>query len=285
MQSARLSLDELLARLIQINSINPNYADGVPEFGCASFVHDYLQQQGLSVWYQPVFPDRPNVLARLPGLDRTRQLVFEAHMDTVTAQGMSIAPFEPQVIGGKMFGRGACDTKAGLAAMIDALTELAQKKIKPPQDILLAATIDEEFSYRGVLALCSHHGDNLVWQSSTGSALQTQLAVVAEPTSLRLVTASKGVLRWQIETIGLAAHSSKPNLGRNAINDMAVLIAELQRDSASLGTMVHPLMGSPSLNVGVSRGGVQVKFVPDRCCIELDRRLLPGEDWQKVWKY
>lgn len=275
----------LLADLVRISSVNPNYADGVPELACARFIEGYLQHFGLQVWRQEVYADRPNVLARLAGKDRSRQIVFEAHIDTVSTIGMTIDPFDPRVEDGKLYGRGSCDTKGGLAAMMHAITTLAAEDIEPPCDVLLAAVIDEEYSYRGVLALCAGDEARQLGQAPTGTVLQAKLAVIAEPTSLRLVVASKGVLRWQIETIGLAAHSSKPHLGRNSITAMARVIQALEHDSAKLSDQSHPLLGSPTLNIGVIRGGVQVNFVPDRCVIEVDRRLLPGETWQGAFQH
>ncbi|MBX3420955.1 MAG: M20 family metallopeptidase [Pirellulaceae bacterium] len=276
---------QLLANLVRINSVNPNYADGTPELACAQFVESHLAKQGIQVWRQEVFSDRPNVLARLPGQNTNRRIVFEAHLDTVSTQGMTIPPLEPTIRDGKLYGRGACDTKAGLAAMIQAVIDLHRQGIQPPCDILLAATIDEEYSYRGVLALCDGMEARTCDQPPIGTPLEAALAVVAEPTELRLVVASKGVLRWKIETIGQAAHSSKPHLGRNAIVAMSRVIEALQADAPQLTATEHPLLGSPTLNIGVIQGGVQVNFVPDRCTIEIDRRLIPGETWQTVYQY
>lgn len=276
---------QLLADLVRINSVNPNYVDGTPELACAQFVQSHLAKYGIQVWRQEVFPDRPNILARLPGRNSNRRIVFEAHLDTVSTRGMSIPPFEPSISDGKLYGRGSCDTKAGLAAMMQALINLSRDRIEPPNDVLFAATMDEEFSYRGVLALCDGMEARTFGQLPAGKPLEAALAVVAEPTDLRLVVASKGVLRWKIETIGRAAHSSKPHLGRNAIVAMSRVIEALQTDIPNLASMEHPLLGSPTLNIGVIQGGVQVNFVPDRCTIELDRRLIPGETWQKVYDY
>lgn len=273
----------LLADLVRINSVNPNYADGVPELACAEYIEGYFRRNNIEVWRQEVLPGRPNVLARLPGKRNDRRVVFEAHMDTVSTQGMTIAPLDPQIRDGKLFGRGACDTKAGLAAMMQAMTHLAREGHQPPCEIILAATIDEEYSYRGVLAVCQGIEDHRQEQAPIGDTLQAQLAVVAEPTGLRLVVASKGVLRWKIETIGKTAHSSKPHLGRNAIEAMARVIQTLQADAERLQQDQHPLLGCPTVNIGVIQGGIQVNLVPDRCSIEVDRRLLPGETWQAVY--
>jgi len=100
---------------------------------------------------------------------------------------------------------------------------------------------------------------------------------VAEPTELRAVIATKGVLRWRIVVRGRAAHSSKPQLGLNAITHMARVILAFENNHEQLARKPHPLLGPATCNVGVIHGGVQVNFVPDSCTIEVDRRLLPGE--------
>ncbi|MEK7787879.1 MAG: M20/M25/M40 family metallo-hydrolase, partial [Chloroflexota bacterium] len=112
--------------------------------------------------------------------------------------------------------------------------------------------------------------------------LEAAAAVVAEPTELRAVTTSKGVLRWRIRTRGRSAHSSKPHLGVNAVSHMARLVLALEEENLRLAGVVHPLLGPATVNVGVIHGGVQVNFVPDECVIEIDRRLLPGERVQGV---
>jgi acetylornithine deacetylase len=132
----------------------------------------------------------------------------------------------------------------------------------------MVAAADEEYRYRGVLKLCE--------------GMSAAAAVVAEPTSLRLVTAHKGCLRFQVRTRGVAAHSSKPELGVNAIAGMARVVLALERHSAGLARRSHPLVGSPTCNVGIIRGGTQVNMVPESCSIEVDRRTLPGEDLAQV---
>jgi acetylornithine deacetylase/succinyl-diaminopimelate desuccinylase family protein len=254
---------QTLASLIRINSVNSAYEGGPGEREIATWVRAFFEQRNIEVREQEVFPGRPNVIARLPGRDPSRRVILEAHMDTVTAQGMSIPPFEPRIEDGKMFGRGCCDTKAGLAAMMHAVASLADEGIQPPCEVWLAAVVDEEFSYRGVVKLCE--------------GLTADAALVAEPTDLRAVIASKGVLRWRIVSRGKAAHSGKPHLGVNAINHMARVVLALEEDHQSLASRVHPLLGPATCNVGIIHGGAQVNFVPDACAIEIDRRLLPGE--------
>ena len=254
---------ETLRSLVAINSVNSSYDGGPGEREIATWVRKFFEHRGIVVWEQEVFPDRPNVIARLPGCDSSRRVILEAHMDTVSVQGMSIAPFGPRVEDGKVFGRGSCDTKAGLAAMMHAVASLHDEGIRPPCEVWLAAVVDEEFSYRGVVKLC---------EELTGDA-----ALVAEPTGMRAIIAGKGVLRWRIVVRGKAAHSSKPQLGVNAISHAARIVLAIEEDHARLAAKVHPLLGPATVNVGIIRGGVQVNFVPDTCVIEIDRRLLPGE--------
>ncbi|RFC47812.1 MAG: acetylornithine deacetylase [Verrucomicrobia bacterium] len=254
---------QLLSQLVRINSVNPAYADGPGEAQIAAFIQQFFEEHEISVTSREVFPGRPNILARLPGRNRSRCLVLEAHTDTVSIKGMTIPPFDPCIRDGKLHGRGSCDTKAGLAAMMQAMISLKEEGVTPPCDVLLCAAVDEEYSYRGVVSLCQD--------------LRADAAIVAEPTGLRCVIATKGVLRWRIRVQGRAAHSSRPQLGINAITHMARLIIALEDDTASLGHRPHPLLGPPTCNVGVIHGGVQVNFVPDECVIEIDRRLLPGE--------
>ena len=260
--SARPVIDTL-ASLVSINSVSPAYEGGPGEREIATWVRRFFELRGIEVWEQEVFPNRPNVIARLPGRDPSRRVVLEAHTDTVSIQGMTIPPFEPRIEGGKLYGRGSCDTKAGLAGMMHAVASLHEDGLRPPCEVWLAAVVDEEYSYRGVVKLCE--------------GLTAHAAIVAEPTGLRAVIASKGVVRWRIVVRGKAAHSGKPHLGINAINHMARIILALEDDHERLAARVHPLLGAATVNVGVVRGGVQVNFVPDTCAIEIDRRLLPGE--------
>jgi acetylornithine deacetylase/succinyl-diaminopimelate desuccinylase family protein len=254
---------ETLASLVRINSVNSSYAGGPGEREIATWVRRFFEDRQIEVIETEVLPNRPNIVAKLPGRDPSRRVILEAHTDTVSVQGMTIPPFEARVEDGKLYGRGSCDTKAGLAAMMHAVAALHEEGIQPPCEVWLAAVIDEEYSYRGVVKLC---------EGLTGHA-----ALVAEPTGMRAVIASKGVLRWRIAVRGKAAHSGKPHLGVNAINHMARVILALEEDHRRLAGQVHPLLGPATLNVGVIHGGVQVNFVPDTCAIEIDRRLLPGE--------
>ncbi|MCB1275929.1 M20 family metallopeptidase [Prosthecobacter sp.] len=259
---------QTLADLVRINSINSAYEGGPGEKEAAAYVRQFFEQRGIEVWEQEVFPGRNNVIARVPGRDAARRIVFEAHMDTVSIKGMTIDPFDPVIQDGKLHGRGSVDDKAGLAAMMHAVADIHASGEPPPCELWLAAVVDEEFSFRGVVKVCED--------------LKADAAVVAEPTEFKCVIASKGVLRWRIRTKGKAAHSSKPHLGVNAITAMSRVVLALQEDHERMQSSAHPLLGPGTCNVGVIHGGVQVNFVPDEAVIEIDRRLLPGEEVEDV---
>ena len=177
---------------------------------------------------------------KIPGADPERRLLFEAHVDTAGVEKMTVSPFEPVISDGRLYGRGACDNKGGLAAMMHALANIKRSGTVPACDVWLAATIDEEHSYRGVLGLCE--------------GLRATGAVVAEPTGMRLVVASKGCLRWRIVVKGRAAHSSKPHLGVSAITPMAGLIVALEEEAQELALAQHPLVGTPDPQCGRDPG-------------------------------
>jgi acetylornithine deacetylase/succinyl-diaminopimelate desuccinylase-like protein len=184
---------------------------------------------------------------------------------------MSIEPFRPIRKGNFMYGRGSCDTKAGLAAMMHAFKAVNDSGVPPGASAALVAAVDEEHAFRGIVRYLE-------------SGITAEGAVVAEPTGLETVVASKGVLRWRVRSHGRAAHSSKPHLGINAITKMSrFLVAAEENLPPKYRTHQHPLLGSPTLTVGTIHGGIQVNQVPELCAIELDRRLLPGETQQTVW--
>jgi acetylornithine deacetylase len=264
-----LSAVRTLADLVGINSVNPAYAQGRPEAEIQAYVLDFFRQHDISACEQPAMPGRANVIGILPGRAQGKRIVFEAHSDTAAIEGMTVPPFAAELRDGRLYGRGACDTKAGLAAMLHAIADLRHAGTIPEAEIWVVAAIDEEHSYRGVVRLLE--------------GLQADAAVVSEPTGMRLVVASKGCLHWRTVVRGKAAHSSKPHLGVNAIFGMARVLARLEGDAGRLRAMSHPLVGSPTLSVGTIAGGSQVNIVPASCSIEIDRRLIPGEDPQRVF--
>lgn len=258
---------QTLAELVSINSVNPEW-NGPGEADVARYVRKFFERAGVNVWEEETLPGRNNVMARINGIDRSRCVLLEAHMDTVSADHMAFDPFEPTIQNGRMRGRGSCDVKAGLAAMMHAVSQVQ----RPACDVILAAVVDEEHAYRGVLRLIESLQDGPL----------PVAAVVAEPTELRAIRANKGVLRWEIVTRGKSAHSSRPELGHNAITDMARVILALESHFDEATQLTHPLLGGATGSIGVIEGGEQVNFVPDQCKIKIDRRLLPGESAASV---
>jgi acetylornithine deacetylase/succinyl-diaminopimelate desuccinylase-like protein len=197
------------------------------------------------------------------------RIVLAPHMDTVAPS--SDGQFHPRVARGRLYGRGACDTKGSIAAMLTALGNLARNGRRPHgTEIILAALVDEENAQAGSRSLAA-------------SGLRADLAIVGEPTRLRIVTAHKGSVWLRIETHGKAAHGSCPDLGKNAIHEMARVVDWLETDYAGqLRRRRHPLLGCATVSVGSIRGGTQPNIVPAWCVASADRRTLPGESEKSV---
>jgi acetylornithine deacetylase len=260
--------EKLLAELIALPSVNPAFLPAHHPFAgekrVAEFLASVAARAGLDVEFQKVLPGRFNVIARLGPRKRVRRTILLApHLDTVGADGTR---FIPQRKRGRLHGRGACDTKGSVAAMLAALGELATTPSRPREtEIVFAGLIDEEHAQAGSRALAA-------------SGFKADLAIVGEPTRLQVVTAHKGSLWLQLETRGKAAHGATPQLGRNAIHEMARLVDLLETDYAmELRQREHSLLGAGTVNVGLIQGGMQPNIVPDHCTITIDRRTLPGE--------
>ncbi len=260
--------EQLLAELIALPSVNPAFLPPrhpqAGEKSVAEFLAATAARAGLDVEFQKVLPGRANIIARLRPKNKIRQTILLApHLDTVGADGTQ---FIPQRKNGRLHGRGACDTKGSVAAMLAALCELAKTESRPLEtEIVFAGLIDEEHAQAGSRALAA-------------SGFQADLAIVGEPTKLQVVTAHKGCLWLQLETHGRAAHGATPHLGKNAVHEMARVVCALETDyAAQLKKKKHRLLGAGTVNVGQISGGTQPNIVPEACTIAIDRRTLPGE--------
>jgi len=272
---------ELLEELVAAPSVNPrlapNASQAESEFNAYTLrLERTAQRLGMATFRQSVPFDGENLLITLAG-SRTpsvggKLLLFDAHQDTVPVQGMTIDPFTPTRSDGRLYGRGACDVKGGLAAMLVAMAEMMHLPTRPT--VVLACTVNEEFGFTGARALPQ------LWQSTNGPlARKPDAAIVAEPTALDVVVAHKGVARWQLHTRGKATHSSRPELGISAVYRMAPILQIIERYDEILATRgAHPLCGRAAISVGLIRGGSAPNIVPDHCVIDIDRRLVPGED-------
>jgi acetylornithine deacetylase len=191
-------------------------------------------------------------------------------MDTVPADNMDIEPFSGEIREGRIWGRGACDNKGTLAAIVHALGVLARDADGARATVTFVGSVDEESGFSGMYKLAQ-------------SGVRADAALVGEPTGLALVTATRGAARWQIATRGVAAHTCHPERGVNAIYKMAGVITALrERVRPRFAERAHPLLGSPELTVSLIRGGTRCNIVPDECTIDVDRRLLPGEREEDV---
>jgi len=261
---------ELLAELVRRPSINPmGRTDIAPEQCHEGRVADYLEEQlkSLGVGHHriQVALGRCNLTATFTPKFPTVHMLWEAHQDTVPVDGMTIAPFGGEIRDGRLYGRGACDVKGGLAAMLSAFGELVNLNPERCAKVTVAFTVDEEHTFLGAIVLMKE--------------LQgIDVAIVAEPTGLNIVDAHKGVVRRQLETTGVACHSAGPENGINAIYRMAKLLPHIEAYAAELRARPGDVrLGSGSLSVGTIHGGVSPNTVPDRCIVDLDRRLIPGE--------
>jgi acetylornithine deacetylase/succinyl-diaminopimelate desuccinylase family protein len=265
----------LLRELIAIPSVNPAFlSENDPRSGelrMAEFLAATAGQAGLVVDLHPVEPERPNVLARLmPSGPIRSRVVLAPHLDTVGEPNLAKL-LRPRLESGRVYGRGACDTKGCVAAMLQAVMNVAKQGVRPREtEIVFAGLVDEEHAQIG-----SRH----FARRGPGAAL----AIVGEPTRLDVVTAHKGDVWFQLKTQGKSAHGATPHHGVNAIHLAAKLVDALEtRYAQQLKKRGHPLLGSPTVNVGVIQGGRQPNIVPAECTIEIDRRTLPGEDQDSV---
>jgi succinyl-diaminopimelate desuccinylase len=195
--------------------------------------------------------------------------MLECHLDTVQVTGMD-APFTPELRDGRLYGRGAVDNGGCVAAMMLAMRAL--QRTPPASDVVLLAAIDEEFQFRGVAHYLEHGG-------------HADGGIAGEPTELRIVSACKGCVRWRIEVIGLAAHSSEPWRGIDAIAIATDMLAHLRALlTPRLAARHHPRVGSPSLICSMIEGGQGPNTVAESCFLTFDRRTIPGESGMDAWR-
>jgi acetylornithine deacetylase len=272
---------ELLARLVAIDSVNPDLVPGARgEAEIAGFVAGWLRDRGLEVHVEETSrPGRPNVVAVARGSGAGsgearpaerggqaraplgRSLMLNAHLDTVGVAGMR-DPFTPAVSAGRMRGRGAMDTKGALAAFMCAAADARELRLRG--DVILTAVSDEEFASAGTEAVARG------WRA--------EAAIVGEPTGLDVVIAHKGFVWLQVETRGVAAHGSLPGVGVDAIAKMGGVLRALDdlADRLAAGR-AHPILGPGSVHASLVTGGQELSSYPGSCTLGIERRTIPGE--------
>ncbi len=260
---------EILQALIQIPSVNPDGdpgTQGIGELACAEWVGQFLKKCGAEVVFEEVLPNRPNVIGRFPHSQGGPgpRLLFAPHLDTVSVAGMTIDPFGGEIRDGKIWGRGASDTKGTMAAMLAAFWELREVIPKLSAQVSFVGLMGEETGQPGSKHFAERHGSEF------------DFAIVGEPTELDVVYTHKGSLWLEVTAHGLAAHGATPERGDNAIlklnRVLALLLPELEQRFA---VYEDEILGRPTVNLGMIRGGSRTNIVPDRAAAWLDIRQTP----------
>lgn len=252
----------LTQALVRIPSENPV---GV-EADMAAFVSEWLSVlPGAEVEVREVLPDRPNVIARLPGSGSQPPLALLAHMDTVPfGEGWTLSPTSGDVVDGKLYGRGSCDMKSGLAVAMYAFATAAHRGREPDRTLLMCATMDEEGAYM--------KGANALVDDGTLDA--ETLVVATEPSNLEVMVAHKGLLWVEVEVAGKLAHAGNPGVGVDAIRAGAEFAHAMKREIDAL-PYNHPTLGKAEITFSAFNGGIKTNVVPDHARLELDIRLPP----------
>ncbi len=252
----------LLQDLVRIPSVNPELVgDSGGEADVARFARGWLTERGVNARLEEAVPGRPNVVAEIGG--DAPILVLCGHIDTVSAEGMEIEPFAPRVEGRRVYGRGACDMKGGVAAIMAAAAALAREELSGR--VLIALVVDEEHSSIGA--------DHFVGRIDGADA-----CIVTEPTEGALGLAHKGFVWSELVTRGVAAHGSRPDLGVSAIGRMGRIIAGLERyDTTVLRKRIYPQLGPASMHASLIEGGSGISTYAAECRLKVERRTHPGE--------
>lgn len=256
-------LSELLQLLVSIDSINPSLVPGARGEGeLAQSIANWFREQGIEVHIEETAePGRPNIVAVVRGSGGGRSLLLNGHMDTVGVSGVE-QPFTPTIKDYRLYGRGALDTKGGLASLMQAAAHA--KGLNLRGDVILAAVADEEYASFGTEALVKR------WTADA--------AIVTEPTALDLVIAHKGFVWLEVETFGIAAHGSTPEYGVDAIMMMGKVLVELEKLGQELLQLPpHPLLGTGTLHASLIEGGQELSSYPAHCKLRVERRTIPGE--------
>ena len=260
----------LLEGLVKIDSVNPSLVPGAAgEAEIADYVADFLRSAGLDFRLDEVKPGRVNAVGVLRGGGGGPTLMLNGHTDTVGIDYMEIDPLDPVVKEGRMYGRGTFDMKGGLAAILSATKAVADSGVELKGDLVVAAVCDEEYASIGT--------------ESVVEQVRADAAIVGEPTELQVLVAHKGFAWVDIETRGVAAHGSAWQVGVDAIAKMGKVQVGLERlQDEVLMKKSHRLVGPPSVHSSIIGGGRELSTYPDRCKLQIERRLIPGETREDV---
>lgn len=259
---------DVLQKLVRTPSVNPSLApaEGTGEVAIANVARDWFKEHGIDSWVEEVAPGRANAVAKI-GSGNGPALVFCAHIDTVSTEGMTIPPFEPRVEGNKVYGRGSYDMKGGAASLMSAIAKLSRENLSGT--VMAALVADEEYASIGAQHFVAHH--------------KADACVVTEPSEGRLILAHKGFVWIEVKTEGRAAHGSRWDLGVSAIAKMGRIISAIdEHDRVNLRAHTHPLVGPASQHCATIHGGAGLSTYAPSCTLEIERRTLPGETPEQV---
>ncbi len=253
-------LINLTKSLIRINSENPNGN----EFEIAHWVKRYLERIGVGVRLYEFKPKRTNVLAVLPGKNKTKSLLITPHLDTVPAgSAWKRDPFAARIEGAKLYGLGATDCKGNLACALEVINSLIEENVELDYELVFAATANEESgSEFGLISLLDK------------GILKPTGAVVLDAYDFEVVVTQKGLMHLKIIIYGKKAHGAYPWLGINAIDISLEILTELKRWKPDC--VRNKYLNPPTMNIGTIKGGDKVNVVAPQCEFELDFRYLPG---------
>lgn len=262
----RQELLTLLCRLIQHPSENPPGNENA----VANYIANILQTEGIETHIHDVVPERPNVVAILKGQKPGKRLILNGHSDVVPCgEGWSVEPFAAVIDGDRVIGRGAADMKSGVAAMMYAAILIHRRQYAFNGEIVLLFNVDEERV-------------NLGMEHFVAQGVEADYAIIGEPTSLEICIAHKGVSRTRLTTHGTAGHAAKVREPDSAIDKMARLLPGVLQECRQVKQKTHELLGNASMLVTTITGGSAPNIVPQSCCIEIDRRVLPGETRNEI---
>ncbi len=265
MENHRSDATLLTQNLIRIDSTDP----GAYEKTIGEYTFDYISSLSVPVIKKEVLPGRYNIMAKIQGETDDPALVYICHMDTVTiGEGWTKDPFGAEVIDGKIYGRGACDMKSGLACALSAFSAMAEEVLSgntPKHSFVFIGTVDEEDFMRGVEDVIKEG-----WVTENSFVLDT------EPTNGQIQVAHKGRTWFEITVTGVTAHASTPWKGADAIAAMAEIISSIRRQITACPS--HEDLGVSTVTFGQIEGGYRPYVVPDRCKVWIDMRLVPPAD-------
>ena len=274
------NVDELVSTMVSYETVNSAISKRErPEEKLVGFLQDLAGRWGFETKRLAVPDQSDELLITYCRSEHLPWVLFDSHIDTVSVEGMTIEPFAALEKDGRIWGRGACDTKGSGAAMFRALWEYSREDqagdgSSEANNIALLFSVDEEWGMTGIRTFAKTHYPE--------AGFKVKGAVVGEPTGLRVVIAHNGLVRYTVQTQGIAVHSSNPGLGKSAISDMARLITFLEDEYIPACNRSHPLTGKAQSSINTIRGGTAANIIPDSCEIQIDRRTVPGECTQSA---